>query len=579
MVKWFWWKQLTSGADKHTTCRDGSSMTLPSVTDATPIVHNSDSSVSAQCIQKLHTPPDTTQDVEDEFAADGESADQATISFVVDPNPSYERLDDTSVEDELEQASSPDEEEMAIQPCLERVQDLTEQNPDGQFAKPGSATSPHAGSCGVDAKSTTRTNSGETGHELVAVTSSTKDGDASTEQMCAEQLIDRAAALQMDTALEAALEIPTNARYQEHVTELYHRSQSSQIEMMPEANGELERTGRVVPLPKIGDFLYESDRNIPQEQESGPNTSLHTEAAQQSQCEKPSSKNGAEPMQDKQTSRPKRDGIDMEEQESAHVQSSPGQNLAVEAQNLPTKPTAIVQDDDTDYLHAFLTRAKAKKAAREASPQKVDRVPPSPMTRSRAALVQLSTNSLSPRKPAKPQLDTPDELEVLDTNRAGSPCRRSGRTRLPRPQKAPIVTPNTIPVRRSNGTEFVFLQNTDTAQVALATRTNTKRNKGEAVAPKMKLQALSLAPKSPSKSPRPRRGREVSWKEEATYFGTQADDAEEAEEKLKADERPRTRKVRRLGAANGTPAPKKMMTVGTMDVGTPVSRRRGKVKG
>src|SRR5271169_3070761 len=61
----------------------------------------------------------------------------------------------------------------------------------------------------------------------------------------------------------------------------------------------------------------------------------------------------------------------------------------------------VIQDEDTDYLHAFLTRAKAKRAAREASPQKVERISHSPMTRSRAALVPLSTNSASPKKTNK----------------------------------------------------------------------------------------------------------------------------------------------------------------------------------
>jgi hypothetical protein len=96
--------------------------------------------------------------------------------------------------------------------------------------------------------------------------------------------------------------------------------------------------------------------------------------------------------------------------------------------------------------------------------------------------------------------------------------------------------------------------------------------------PKMKLQALSQAQKSPSKSPKTRKGKEVSWKEEPTYFGMQADDAEEAGERRKAEDKPRARKIRRLGAANGTPAPKKMMAEDAMDVRTPVLRKRGKVK-
>jgi hypothetical protein len=273
------------------------------------------------------------------------------------------------------------------------------------------------------------------------------------------------------------------------------------------------------------------------------------------------------------------ESTDNEEKENVHPESLACQNPTVQAQEQPSKVSTIVKDEDTDYLHAFLTRAKAKKAAREGSPQKVDRVPASPMTRSRAALLPLCTNSPSHKKVNKHQQDTIYEAEVAEFNEAGSPCRRSGRTRLPRPQKAPAVTTSTIPVRRSNGTEFVFLQNTGAAQIALVTRTNTKRNKGEAVIPKMKLQALAQAQTSPSKSPKPRKGKEVSWKDEPTYFGMQDDEAEEAGERRKADSKPRAKRVRRVGgAANGTPAAKKMMAEDAMDVRTPMPRTRGKVK-
>lgn len=265
--------------------------------------------------------------------------------------------------------------------------------------------------------------------------------------------------------------------------------------------------------------------------------------------------------------------------ENAHPEPPACQDLPTQAQEPPFKAPIVVQDDDTDYLHAFLTRAKAKKAAREGSPPKVHRVPPSPMTRSRAALLPLSTNPPSPKKAKKHQQDTTYDTDVAETNEAGSPCRRSERIRVPRPQKAPTVTTSAIPVRRSNGTEFIFLQNTDIAQIALATRTNTKRNKGEAVMPKMKLQALAQVQKSPSKSPKPRRGKEVSWKDKPTYFGMRDDAAEGAGEKRKADSKPSARNVRRLGAANGTPAPKKVMMGDATDVRTTAPRTRGKAKG
>jgi hypothetical protein len=94
----------------------------------------------------------------------------------------------------------------------------------------------------------------------------------------------------------------------------------------------------------------------------------------------------------------------------------------------------------------------------------------------------------------------------------------------------------------------------------------------------MKLQALSQAEKSPSKSPKVRKGKEVSWKDEPTYFGLDASDVEGAGEKRKEEDKPRARKLRSLGAANGTPAPKKSMAEDGLYVRTPVSRKRGKVK-
>jgi hypothetical protein len=267
-----------------------------------------------------------------------------------------------------------------------------------------------------------------------------------------------------------------------------------------------------------------------------------------------------------------------EDKGNGQPESPPSQNLPTHAPDITSRPPDDIQDEDTDYLHAFLTRAKARRAAREASPQKVERISHSPMTRSRAALVPLSTNSASPKKTNKHELETNYESEGLGINKEGSPCRRSGRTRVSRMEKPPKVTPSTIPVRRSNGTEFIFLQSNDTAQVALTTRTNTKRNKGEAVMPKIKLQALSQAQKSPSKSPKVRKGKEVSWKDEPTYFGVNADDVQGTGEERKEEDKPRARKLRRLGAANGTPAPKKTMAEDGLYVRTPVSRKRGKVK-
>jgi hypothetical protein len=323
---------------------------------------------------------------------------------------------------------------------------------------------------------------------------------------------------------------------------------------------------------------HADDHGIPQQRETEFKPVSQDEAVRQSPHKDPTSVYGPKLIYVRQPVGLEIDATDSENKGNGQLKSSPSQNLPTHAQDTTSRPPDGIQDEDTDYLHAFLTRAKAKRAAREGSPQKVERISHSPMTRSRAALVPLSTNSASPKKTNKHELDTNYESGGLDINKEGSPCRRSGRTRVNRAGKPPKVTSSTIPVRRSNGTEFIFLQSNDTAQVALTTRTNTKRNKGEAVMPKIKLQVLSQAQKSPSKSPKVRKGKEVSWKDEPTYFGVNADDVEGTGEERKEGDKPRARKLRGLGAANGTPAPKKTMAEDGLYVRTPVSRKRGKVK-
>ena len=256
------------------------------------------------------------------------------------------------------------------------------------------------------------------------------------------------------------------------------------------------------------------------------------------------------------------------------------------AQSLPAHASSG-HGEDAAFLHAFLSRTKAQKEARAVSPQK-DSSAGSPVTRSRAALTSLSTNSASRKRPKRTRKGRVDEgdhdelsaspytqaIEAVPT----SPPRRSGRTKLPLPQKPPTVNPSTIPVRRANGTEFVFLQRTEPQQIALATRSNTRRNRGEAVMPKYKLKALSEVQRSPSKSPKKREGRGVSFKEEPCYFDAHPDEQDVEEVAKNTDEKPKARKSRRLGASNGTPAPKKVMAESAMQLDTPKPRSRRKAQ-
>jgi hypothetical protein len=139
-------------------------------------------------------------------------------------------------------------------------------------------------------------------------------------------------------------------------------------------------------------------------------------------------------------------------------------------------------DDDAALLSEFLSRAQAKRAANAAMGESKAVDMSSPVVR--RVLEELDVNSPSIPK-ATPKAGSPGGEEISSPTIA----RRSTRTK-PRAQTRPAV-PNQIPVRRANGTEFVFLQRTAAQELALATRKNTRRNKGHSVLPKYVLQALN----------------------------------------------------------------------------------------
>jgi hypothetical protein len=268
----------------------------------------------------------------------------------------------------------------------------------------------------------------------------------------------------------------------------------------------------------------------------------------------------------------------------------------------PQAPVILRPDappsDDTAYLNDFLTRARAKKAAQAAnSPEKMD----SPAKNTRQALANLSTNPVSPSEAAQTGLKPEELLEdtVLD-DQATSPCRRTSRPRFPKPVKsiAPAI-PNTIPVRRSNGTEFIFLPRSEAMQVALDTRTNTQRNKGEAVAPVVRLETLSIGEMSPIKERKKssKAKKMVKWDEnlsqeqveavlenQAVILESQTEEQPKIPEKASSEaeksekrEKNARKSVKRLGTVNGTPAPKKrVMTATALPVPTRTLRARTK---
>lgn len=305
---------------------------------------------------------------------------------------------------------------------------------------------------------------------------------------------------------------------------------------------------------------------------------------------------------DQRAAAEKRQIEEKQQLQNARDETSPAEKQVVvgSCKKAPSSEDQVVQEvpkisfavdgDDTEYLHAFLTRAKAKRAARAImSPQsqagtgKQRQTASSPQTRSRTALATLDRNSPSPKKITKPDAQT-EKLDqngmILSDLTATSPLRKSSRNRLPRPQARQAATPSSISFRRSNGTEFIFLQKTEAQQIAMATRSNTRRNKGEALQPKMKLEALSpQTVSSPTKVGRKRgNSKQVSWDEGLAYFAQAEVQPLESVEEQREEQTP-VKRSRRLAGGKGTPAPKKKMAEAAMHTITPTSRTRARTKG
>ncbi|KAK2804156.1 hypothetical protein FQN50_006698 [Emmonsiellopsis sp. PD_5] len=248
-----------------------------------------------------------------------------------------------------------------------------------------------------------------------------------------------------------------------------------------------------------------------------------------------------------------------------------------------------LEGDDEELLSNFLSRAQAKRAAARSAISNKDPestnwegLARSPTPRARRVLEDLDKNSpssprqVSPSKlrqtPAspspKPSLpleedegEKREETEEDQQPRAATPWRRSTRRAISKPQRQPPAVPNTIPVRRSNGTEFVFLQRSEEQQLALTTRANTRRNKADAQLPHLVLHAMqakefqcastqgesNISSCSPKKSPRKRIRivKKVTWNEEqlVQYEGDTYDDGDNNVEINQQETRPPPRPI------------------------------------
>ncbi|KAJ5305093.1 uncharacterized protein N7443_004753 [Penicillium atrosanguineum] len=236
-------------------------------------------------------------------------------------------------------------------------------------------------------------------------------------------------------------------------------------------------------------------------------------------------------------------------------------------QNIAPTPTKVVRDltqkqegtlvrsalrssldgEDAELLNDFLSKAKAKRAAKAAlvdAHEGATQVSSSPeespeealTPRSRRVLEDLDANSPSPVKTqASPiKSDTiafedaredaiSKEIQDDEPAPASPACRRS--TRVKAPAANPSAVRNTIALRRAKGTEFVFLQRTEAQELALATKKNTRNNRGDSVMPKYVLQAMAEQEYEDSAAPvQDRSDRKVSGRRLASKNVTWNDD-------------------------------------------------------
>ena len=224
--------------------------------------------------------------------------------------------------------------------------------------------------------------------------------------------------------------------------------------------------------------------------------------------------------------------------------------------------------DDTDMLKDFISRARAKKAARALD----DIIPTysfvSPRRSPRKVLGNLDRNFPSPTKsisladrPGTPPgrvtvkpLDDEGDLDESTSNTATH--RRSARTRVPALPTASTPGPCFIPVRRPDGTELVTLQKSEAQELAVVTRANTRRNKGKARMPKYMLATLIGTDGDEelvARRQEAKHGKSVDWDERLVYYH------ESKEADTDKSEKPKIRRLRGSGTTNGTPAPKRMM--------------------
>lgn len=274
-------------------------------------------------------------------------------------------------------------------------------------------------------------------------------------------------------------------------------------------------------------------------------------------------------------------------------------------------------DDDKDRLKAFILRTRQEKAnkavtitRRESFQNRRDsdavrRALASP----RPALEEKDANASPTREPSlqniskvlESAISDVEERDVSESNAVAGPegedaptvspsLRRSTRKQSRIPQLPTAVTahqrnPTKISVRRTDGNETLILSQEEAKKLAQLTRSNTRKNKGAAVGASTRVAQLTaesltnvhaasagLSPATKPKSvtleeeaEKQKRRKSVHWDEErltssraAPVFSDEANTAAKAAPALAPAQvkkgSARVRRLKGLGAANGTPA-------------------------
>ena len=278
-------------------------------------------------------------------------------------------------------------------------------------------------------------------------------------------------------------------------------------------------------------------------------------------------------------------------QEAGDPEAQRNVEAVCEKTDLPIRQTRSGArfSDDTSILKDFLNKAQARKAAKDIlevpkslqvtprrSPRKAHGVRNDDKT-SWGKSKECSTKSSGSRPGTSPdklntEFSDADDAEQSATGPAS--CRRSARPRLPAPSKTLPGAPSFIPVRRADGTDPVVLQKSQAQELAIATRANTRRNKGQSKAPLIALQDLPVEETESCTSTKQRvvSGKAVAWAERLASYQEANNLTDEME-----DQRPKVRRMRGLGVINGIPTARRTTAVVPASNGTPAPKRRGKI--